>query len=117
MAEEHYLAMAKIGPGTLPVKINLMAVTVMNAVEKMCAALSVKDTNGLDEFEILRVTEGGKAYIPVASKASASIHAERVQRRNARNTADAMISQEPEPAALDLSYAEPTYIEYEVEAA
>lgn len=67
MAE--YFAMIKLLGDNTPYKLNYTAgESYHDALQGMLKGANRTDTNQLSEFEIMRVTEKGDAYTPVASK-------------------------------------------------
>lgn len=110
-----YLAMCRLHGATTPSKLHIEAVNVLDAIKKMCETANVVDTHAFSAYEILEVVENGDAYVPVASKDSASVKETRLRRMASRNLPGLEVAPPNDPIADSLEEpVEPGYEPYEV---
>lgn len=100
-----YLGICRPRGACLPMKVNIEAVGVIEAIDAMVKAVGLSSSNDLEAFEVLEIIEDGDAYVPVAHKDESISRERRMQRAAARS-----------PQSLNGPCAAPTARQTQVEA-
>lgn len=68
-----YLATFRYTGAKTPQQVQFQAIGIGSAIAELLMAAKVKDSYAFEDYEILEILEGGKAYKPVAAKIATNV--------------------------------------------